>query len=469
MKGFIDKNFLIQNKIAERIYNDFICDLPIIDYHNHLNVMCIAENKSYENITQLWIAEDPYKHRAMRINGIPEKNITGDVSDKEKFLSWAETVHYTLGNPLYHWSHMELKRFFGIDEMLIKHNAEEIWNRCNDHLKEGKLNSVNLINKCNAEVLYTSNDLLETFENHRKINTKDFGFQIYPSLRGDSIVSVNSNKYENWKKSLEKQTSIPVNSLDDYKTALKQKLREFELSDKAALADHALDAGFVFQLPSEKKASDLFHKKLQSESLNDHEIVLLESYLLNFLAKEYGARGWILQLHIGAQRNTSTRLREVAGPTGGYATIGKPFDINSLCKFLDSLEQEGVLPKTIIYNLNPADNEAVASLTGSFTGDGVAGNIQFGPAWWYNDHLKGIENHLTVLANYGLLSQFIGMTTDSRSILSLSRHEYFRRVLSNTLGSWAENGFIPNDLPLLEEISKRIAYENIKNYIVKSI
>jgi glucuronate isomerase len=466
MDSFINKNWLIKNKTGEYLYHEVAAELPIIDYHNHLNPHHIAENKQFASLTELWIEHDPYKHRAMRINGIPENGITGSVSDFEKYKNWVATIPKTLGNPLFHWSFLELKRIFEIDEMLNPKNAEAIWETCNQKLQQDEYKTTSLVKKWKAEILITSDDLLDDLESHKKIAFSSNAVKVLPSLRADSILDFGNPNYLEWIKKLESEVDQTISDLSDLKEAIKIRLDYFA-ENGCLFSDHALDSGFSFKNVEEKEAGTLFKSVLQKQALEAKDLVRLSSFILNFLGREYGMRGWIMQLHIGAQRNTSSRLRKLVGPAGGFASIGKACDINSLTLFLDSLEKENFLPETILYTLNPADNAALASLTGSFAGDGVVGKIQFGPAWWYNDHYAGIRKHLNDISSYGLLGTFIGMTTDSRSILSLSRHEYFRRILCDQIGGWKEEGKLPNNMDLLKGLIKDISYMNIKNKILK--
>jgi len=384
------KDFLLKTKTARRLYHEHAEHLPIIDYHNHLDARDLADDRRFENITQLWIATDPYKHRAMRIAGVSERLITGDASDREKFDAWAATVPQTLGNPLFHWTALELKRYFGITELLSPDTAGRIWDTCNSRSYTAR----QLIAQTNVECLCTSDRITDNLEAHARLAKSGFATRVLPSLR------------------------------------------DAEMPDAARL--------------------DEFQRL--GCRLADHAVVGFDSELLRVFGREYARRGWIMQLHIGAQRETSSRLRNLAGPAGGYATIGNACDIPSLCRFLDDLEKEDCLPRTILYPLNPADYAAIATLTGSFPG-----KLQFGPAWWYNDHALGIRHHLDTLAHYGLLSTFIGMTTDSRNLLSMVRHEYFRRVLCDWLGDKVETGELPADVG---QLVRAIAYENARRWIL---
>ena len=461
MKKFLDSDFLLDNRIAEELYRNAASDLPIVDYHNHLDPVSLAVDKRYETIAELWLISDPYKHRAMRINGIPEHYVSGDASPKEKFLHWARTLPKTLGNPLFHWSCAELKYVFGINEVLNESNAESIWNRCNEQIAGRSLSARKMLKLWKTETVCTSDDLLDDLSHHVKASQYGDGLKVLPSLRGDSIVAFGDSVWrERW---LERYGSI--NDISGYLNAVVSRLDIFNESG-CRLADHSLDAGFTFKLPTEKEADRIFEKHKSGKSLLPDELHALQSYMLVLLGVEYARRGWTLQLHIGAQRRTSSRLRALAGAAGGYACIGSACDVDGLCCFLDALEQRTGLPNIILYTLNPADNAVLGSLTGSFAQDNVAGKIQFGPAWWYNDFLDGIRRQLTTLSGYGLLSRFVGMTTDSRSVLSFSRHDYFRRILCNMLGEWAEKGLVPDDRPLLEQMAKDISYHNAERMIL---
>lgn len=463
-KDFINENFLLENTTAETLFHEYASGLPLIDFHNHVNPLHISENIQFENISKLWVTEDPYKHRAMRICGIPEMSITGDSSDKNKFLNWARIVPKTIGNPLFHWTSLELKRIFGIDEILSAENAEDIWNVCNEKLQGKGFGAKDILEKWNIDFLCTSDTPKDDLIAHKKLKTLNSTPRIFPSLRCDLFIAFESPSFVEDLRILSEQTKITISTLNDYQSVIIRKLDFFKDSG-CFLSDHSLDSGFIFELSSAEIAKKLFLRVLQGEPLSTYELVLLKSFLLKFLGEEYARRSWVMQLHIGAYRYTSSRLRKLVGPNGGYSCIGNTCDVGSLALFLDILDRQDLLPKVILYTLNPADNEVHASLTGSYTQDGVSGKIQMGPAWWYNDHYEGIHKQLEVISNYGLLSQFIGMTTDSRSILSFSRHEYFRRILCNILGKWAEQGQIPNDIPLIGQIVQDVSYYNIKNWI----
>ncbi len=462
LNTFLQQNFLLQHSIAEQLYHQVAADLPIVDFHNHLPVHDIAENRQFENITQLWISGDPYKHRLMRIFGIPENEITGDASDEVKFKNWAKILPFILGNPLFHWSVLELKRVLEIEELLNVENATHIWQECNLKLQQPQFRAANITNKFNPEYLVTSDKVLDDLSVHTAANVQLNNAKILPSLRGDDLISFTQPEFSGF---LNKLSAEKINDISDYQKVIIEYLEKFD-QQGCVMADHALDAGFEYVKPSEEKAQAIFSELLAGKSLEVRQEVQLKSYVLHFLGKEYAARNWVLQLHIGAHRNTSTRLAKLTGGAGGFAGIGNSCDITSLVNFINDLEKENHLPRLILYTLNPNDYEALATLTGSFAEDGLAGKIQLGPAWWYNDHQSGIERHLDVIANYSVLSQFIGMTTDSRSILSLSRHEYFRRIFCNYLGEMVAQKQAPDDFELLSQIVKQVCYLNSKHMIL---
>jgi glucuronate isomerase len=358
---------------------------------------------------------------------------------------------------------MELSGIFGIQETLNEQNAMEIWGRCNGMLDQPGFGAVDILKKFNAEILCTSDELLADLSPHVSA-TQDQEIRVFPSLRGDSMLAFDQPAHRDWLEKLTIQTGIKISSLDDYQAALVEGLKRFEKAG-CRLADHSLDAGFRFMDAEETAASVVFKEFIAGKEPGETELVLLQNHLLEFLGKEYAKRDWVLQLHIGAQRKTSSRLRKLAGSAGGYSTMGVSCDIGGLVRYFDRMESDGLLPRIILYTLNPTDYEAFATLTGSFAEDGLPGKIQFGPAWWYNDQYFGNRSQLQHLASHGVLSQFIGMTTDSRSVLSFSRHEYFRRILCDQLGEWVEAGIVPDDPELLSGMVKDVCYYNAKKWI----
>ncbi len=461
--SFIHDNFFLQSQLAEDLYHNMAKCLPVIDFHNHLNPVDLAENRKFNNLTDAWVAHDPYKHRAMRICGVPENNITGSVPHEVKFNNWAETLPKTIGNPLYLWSALELKRVFGIEEPLTKDNSAELYNYCNKKLKEEGFGAADILKKFNPETVCTSDDLLDDISVHQRAGQKH-GFRVLPSLRGDSMLNADQPTFMPWLAKLQDQSIQKIKTLDDFKNAILAMLDRFSAAG-CCLADHALDSGFQFAKANVTEAAVFFENLLNGKQLHKNELAGFKTHMFVFLASEYARRKWTLQLHIGAHRFTSSRLRRLSGPVGGYATIGNTCDISGLCGFLDQLEKADALPRVILYTLNPADNEAFATLTGSFAEDGKPGKIQFGPAWWYNDHYEGMRQQFTALASYGLLSLSAGMTTDSRSVFSFSRHEYFRRVLCNLIAEWVSAGNLPNDYKILSRLISDISYYNSKNQL----
>ena len=441
---FIHSDFLLESPLARTLYHDYVEGLPIADYHNHLCPAELASDRRFDDIGQLWVASDPYKHRAMRLHGENGAVISGPASTREKFDAWARTLPYTLGNPLFHWSAMEMKNVFGLDQMPDSSCAEMVWDACNERLKEDAFSTMGILKGFGVKVLSTSDDLLDDVTVHSSVKGD---IKVTPSLRADSILGFASA----W---LERLGS--PKTLEEYLAAVDARLDVFS-ANGCRVADHALDDGWRFSLTDFDTASKLY-------AAGDFTDVRLKSFVLGHLASEYSRRGWAMLLHIGAQRFTSSRLRSLAGPAGGYASIGKTCDVKSLCAFLDSQDVKGELPKAGLFTLNPADNAALAVLTGSFSQDGVVGKVQFGPAWWYNDHFYGMTDQLENLAAYSLMPQFIGMTTDSRNVLSFSRHDYFRRILCNWLADKTLRGQFPADEAYLGRIAADISYNNAMKY-----
>lgn len=466
MIAFNDSDFLLLNDYGKKLYHEIAAALPIIDAHNHIDPAALASNKKVENIYQLWVQNDPYKHRAMRIYGVAEELITGDKPDYEKFVAWATCFQSTAGNPLFHWSCMELKTLFGIEEMLTPSTAKDIWDKANDLLTEEQFTALNIVKGFGVELLCTSDDLTDTLEHHLALSKQETRLTCLPSLRGDSIISFNQPSFYTWLEKLQNLTSVEIVDLDSYQSAIIKRLDFFDEAG-CLLSDHSLDSGFAYISCKSSEATSLFEKILNKQAISEEELISLQSYMLHFLGKGYAARKWKMQLHIGAFRYTSSVLRNKVGPAGGYACIGNTANVQSICLFLDELDKDAALPKTILYTLNPADNPVIATITGSYAEDSVQGKVQFGPAWWYNDHYEGIIQQLIVLSSYGLLSTSIGMTTDSRSIVSFIRHNYYRRILCNLLGSWVEEGKLPNDWEFMATMVKNISYNNIKNWIKK--
>lgn len=463
MKKFMDENFLLDNETAIKLYHNFAKEMPIIDYHCHLNPREIAENKRYRNITEIWLGGDHYKWKGMRSNGIDEKYITGNAKDKDKFLKWAETVPYTIGNPLYHWTHLELQRYFGIDTLLNPETAEMIWEKCNKLLQKEEFTARELIKRSNVKVICTTDDPIDTLEYHKAIaEDSTFDVKVLPALRPDKAISIDKDGFTTWIEKLGKVVGREIQTLDVFLEALKERVLYFD-SLGCKLSDHALDP-IVFEKGEKEEISDIFTKALNHEELTASDVRKYKTHILVFLGREYAKLGWVMQLHFGTIRNANSRMLRAVGPDAGFDTIGDYVFAEALAKFLDALDTTNELPKTILYCLNPRDNEVLAAMIGCFQGGGIPGKIQFGSGWWFNDQKDGMIRQLTALSNMGLLSRFIGMLTDSRSFLSYTRHEYFRRILCNLLGEWVENGELPNDMDLLGKTVKDICFNNANRY-----
>ena len=465
MTPFIHDNFLLGTKTARQLYHEFAADLPIVDYHCHLDPRDLATDRRFENVAQLWVTTDPYKHRAMRLSGVPEQAITGNASDREKFDRWAATVPRTLGNPLHSWCALELKRYFEIDEPLTPHSATRIWNICNARLTEPGFTARGLLAQRGVARVCTSDRLLDDLAPHAIASPAAGTLRVLPSLRSDDIVAVAAPEFSMWLQALGDATGIAVIDFDAFRAAVSQKLDDFARAG-CRLVDHGLD-DFAYRPTSDGDAAALFARRLRGELLGAVEVQRLRSALLCWLGVEYARRKWVLQLHLGAQRQTSTRLRRLAGPAGGYASIGPACDVPSLCSWFDDLEQAGGLPRVILYPLNPADFVPLAVLTGSYVEDGVAGKLQLGPAWWFNDHADGIRAQLDAVANHSLLGNFVGMTTDSRSLLSMVRHEYFRRVLCDWIGEQVARGAFPDDIAQLGALVLAIGHDNARQMLAE--
>lgn len=448
----MDKNYLLTTQLAQRLYEEVAKDLPIIDYHNHLNVADILADRKFENITRLWISVDPYKHRAMRILGVPERFITGDATDYEKFEKWYHCIPRLGGNALYDWSVMEFDLVFGISLPPFRRDPREVWEEVNEKLKE--LSAHSILGKFNLEYsapCASINDDLSVFDGLSGT---------CPSLRGDNILVPDEKLVQQ----LEKLTDMAINDLQSFEQALDQRLAAFQAAG-CKFSDHALDDGFRY-LADDGENEARFAAILRGEKLCGEEQQKLSSCILKILGALYAKHGLTMQLHIGAKRTTSSRLRQIAGPAGGYAAIGNCVDVKSLTDLLDAVEQQPYgLPKTVLFTLNPADNAVMSVLSGSYSKDGVEAIVSQGPAWWWCDHYQGMCEMLDHLCVYGVMSTFIGMTTDSRSLLSFVRHDYFRRILCQWIGNQVQQGILPDDFTILSDTVRRICYQNAKNCI----
>ena len=463
MKPFLSDDFLLQTATARTLYHEYAKQMPIIDYHNHLLPDQIAEDKQFDNITQIWLSGDHYKWRAMRANGVPERYITGDASDWEKFAKWAETVPATLRNPLYHWTHLELRRYFGITELLNKASARRIYDECSAKLQTPEYSVRNLLKMMQVETLCTTDDPADALEHHQAMVASGFEINVLPTFRADKAMAVDeAASYNAYLDKLGAVAAIDIRTLADLETALRRR-HDFFASLGCRLSDHGLEQIYAAAYtPAEVAAS--FAKIRGGQELTAAENTQLKSALLVLLAEMDWEKGWTQQYHLGALRNNNARMLRELGPDTGWDSIGDFSQGRALSAFLDRLDGQNKLAKTIIYNLNPADNELIATMIGNFNDGSVAGKVQFGSGWWFLDQKDGMEKQLNALSNMGLLSRFVGMLTDSRSFLSYPRHEYFRRVLCNLLGADVENGELPADMELLGSMVQNICYGNAKAY-----
>ena len=448
--GIINDNFMLKNEPAKKLYA-MVKDLPIIDYHCHLSPKMIAENYKFRNAYDLFLGGDHYKWRQMRTNGIDEEYITGSADEYEKFLAFARTMPMLIGNPIYHWTHLELKRYFDIDEPLSEKNAKEVWDKCNEYLAREDYRAKELIRRSNVEVICTTDDPADTLEYHAQL--KDFETKILPTFRPDKAVEIG------------KETFIPyieqigVKTYDGLVKWIKERIGYFD-SFGCRLSDHALE-----YVPfATGDAESAFNKKMSGGELTKCEIDSFKTAMLKACAEEYTRLGWTMQLHIGALRNNNRRMYEKLGPDTGFDSINDLSIAEDLSAFMNNLEYADCLPKTILYTLNPKDNYVLGTMLGNFQKAPTAGKIQFGSGWWFNDQRDGMEAQMQALANLGMISRFVGMLTDSRSFVSYPRHEYFRRILCNLIGKWVDEGEYPEDYETLGRIVRGIAYENAKNY-----
>lgn len=459
---FLDEHFLLTNETARILYHEYASGLPIIDYHCHLPPDEIAADKQFENITRVWLNGDHYKWRAMRTNGVPEKFITGDAEDFEKFQHWAETVPYTMRNPLYHWTHLELKRYFDVDELLHGQSARSIYDHCSSLLHTPDYSVRGMLTKMNVEIVCTTDDPLDDLSEHAAIERDDCQIKVFPAFRPDKAILIQAEIFPNYIKKLGDLTGINTESFEGIVAALAKRAEYFH-NRGCRLADHGLEQMYAADY-SEANLDAIIQKRLSGKTLYDGEAVLFQSAILIELGKLYHSLGWTQQFHLGALRNNSRRMMRELGPDTGFDSIGDFSQARALSKFLDELDVNDQLSKTILYNLNPGDNEIMATMIGNFNDGSYPGKMQFGSAWWFLDQLDGMEKQMNALSNMGLLSRFVGMLTDSRSFLSFPRHEYFRRLLCNMFGKDVEQGLLPHDLPWIGKLIADISYHNAKNY-----
>ena len=466
MNKLINDDFLLENNTAKDLYNNYAKDLPIVDYHCHIESKEIAEDKNFDNLAELWLKGDHYKWRLMRTCGVSEKYITGDASDKDKFLMWARSVESAFGNPLYHWTCLELARYFDISEPLTSENAEEVWEKANSILRSGNLSARSIMSRSNVELICTTDDPADSLIYHDQIKASGFASEVLPAFRPDNIVDIEKSSFNGYVKKLEDASGCKINTLDELKEVLVSRIEHFA-SRGCRLSDHGTE--YIWFSESEGiTADDVFAKKISDPEcvLSTGELTAYKSELMLFFAREYAKRGWTMQLHFGCKRNVNSNMLGSSGVNCGCDTITGSSDfVTPLTGYMDRLNSEGLLPKMIIYSLNPTDNAVIDTLCGSYNDGSVPGKISHGAAWWFNDNLLGMEEHLKSLCSQSSLPCFPGMLTDSRCFLSYTRHEYFRRIFCNFLGMEIERGRFPYDKRILKDIIERVCYKNALNML----
>lgn len=463
MKKFLDEDFLLENKTAQTLYHDYAKGQPIIDYHCHLPPDDIAHNKSFADITEAWLAGDHYKWRAMRTNGVDEKYCTGSASSEDKFLKWAETVPHTMRNPLYHWTHLELKRYFGIDKILNPESAKEIYRAASDTLQQADYTTQGLLKKMKVKVVCTTDDPVDSLENHKKIAENDFGTKVFPTFRPDKAMAVDdAQAFNQYLGKLEAASGKSVSNFDDFVAAI-QARHDFFASMGCRLSDHGLETIYAEDY-TDAEIKNIFDKLRKGNDISPTESLKFKSATLIIFARMDHEKGWTQQFHLGAIRNNNPRMLRTLGPDTGFDSIGDFEMARALSAFFGKLDDTNQLTKTILYNLNPRDNYLFATMIGNYQDGSVPGKMQFGSGWWFLDQKEGMEWQMNALSSLGLLSRFVGMLTDSRSFLSFPRHEYFRRLLCNLLGNDVENGLLPDDIDFIGKMVENISYNNAKEY-----
>jgi len=463
MKAFLDDNFLLSTATAQKLYHQFAASMPIIDYHCHLSPQDICEDRIFNNLTEAWLYGDHYKWRAMRTNGVDESYCTGQRTDFEKFEKWAETVPYTLRNPLYHWAHLELQRYFGVKELLNPASAKRIYDHCSALLNTPEYSVRNLLRKMNVQLVCTTDDPLDNLEYHVRMRKEKADIQMIPAFRPDKAMEIsNPVSFRAYISQLSIVSGTEINHFNAYLQTLKRRHDYFH-ENGCRLSDHGLEEVYA-EVYDEKMVADIFEKVLKGDSISVNEIRIFKSAMLLHFAEWDHEKGWVQQFHLGALRNNNSRMMQQLGADTGWDSIGVFDHGRSLSRFLDKLDTSNKLTKTILYNLNPSDNEVMATMIGNFNDGSVAGKIQFGSAWWFMDQKDGMIRQINALSNMGLLSRFVGMLTDSRSFLSFPRHEYFRRILCDLLGKEVEDGELPADMELLGKMVQDICYQNNVDY-----
>ena len=463
MKQFMDNDFLLSTDMARELYHDYAAKMPILDYHCHINPREIAEDRKFDNITQVWLGGDHYKWRQMRSNGVEEKYITGDAPDREKFQKWAETLEKLIGNPLYHWSHLELQKYFGYTGYLNGDTAEEVWNLCNEKLHQDSMSVRNIIRQSNVTLICTTDDPADTLEWHEKIAADEtFDVQVLPAWRPDKAMNVEKPDFASYIAGLSKASGVEIRDFASLKEALKVRMDYFA-AHGCCVSDHALE--YVMYVPAgEAETEAVMAKGLSGQPVTREEELKYKTAFMLFVAREYNCRNWTMQIHYGCKRDNNAYMYQQLGADTGYDCINNYAPSAQMADFLNALSATNEIPKTILYSLNPNDNASIGSILGCFQSAGTAGRIQQGSAWWFNDHKIGMTEQMTSLANLGCLGNFIGMLTDSRSFLSYTRHEYFRRILCDLIGGWVENGEYPADRKALKKIVEGISYNNAVAY-----
>lgn len=463
MKQFMDKDFLLSTETAKVLYHDYAAKMPIIDYHCHINPKEIAEDKSFDNITQVWLGGDHYKWRLLRANGVEEKYITGNAPDREKFQKWAETMPKAIGNPVYHWSHLELQRYFDYKGVLNEKTAEDVWNICNAKLQQPSMGARNIIKQSDVKVICTTDDPIDTLEWHKMIaEDETFDVKVLPAFRPDKAMNIEKAEFTDYLTKLAQVSKISITSFSDLCDALSNRIAFFD-SMGCKISDHALEY-VMYQAASAEEIEAIFAKRLSGTIPSELEQLQFKTAFMVFVGKEYHKLGWTMQLHYGTKRDNNTFMFNKLGPDTGYDCINTYGSSAQMSNYLNALNITDQLPKTIIYSLNPNDNAAIGTVIGCFQDSTAVGKIQHGSAWWFNDQKLGMIDQMTSLAGVGLLSNFVGMLTDSRSFLSYTRHEYFRRILCDLIGTWVENGEYPDDMEYLGKMVQDISYNNCMRY-----
>ena len=458
----MDEDFLLTTETAKNLYHNYAEKLPIIDYHCHLSPQEIYEDVRYENITQVWLGADHYKWRQMRSNGVEEKYITGDASDREKFQKWAETLEKAIGNPLYHWSHLELKKYFGYEGHLCGDTAQEVWDLTSEKLKQDNMSARGLILQSNVDTICTTDDPIDSLEWHRKIKEDGFEVKVLPAWRPDKAMNIEKADFAQYIAKLAQVSGVEIKDFDSLIEALKNRM-DFFAENGCTVSDHGLEY-VMYESYEPAEVNEIVKTRLSDGVLTKTEERKYKTAFMTALGREYAKKNWVMQLHYGVQRDLNKKVFNALGPDAGIDAINTYSSSIEMGQYLNALAIDDSLPKTIIYSLNPADNAAIGTVIGCFQDSSAVGKIQHGAAWWFNDHKTGMMEQMTSLANLGLLGNFVGMLTDSRSFLSYTRHEYFRRIMCELIGGWVENGEYPDDEKALKQIVEGVSYYNCKNY-----